>query len=40
MKKLSLRELQLVTLDILKYFDKVCAKIIFNIHWSGGTMVR
>lgn len=39
MKKLSLRELQLVTLDILKYFDKVCAKNNIQYSLGGGTLI-
>ena len=39
MKKLTLREQQLVALDILKYFDKICQE--HNIQYSlgGGTLL-
>ncbi|QEH17344.1 LicD family protein [Histophilus somni] len=39
MKKLSLRELQLATLDILKYFDQLCAKNDIQYSLGGGTLI-
>lgn len=39
MKELSLREQQLIILDILKYFNNICKKYNINYTLCGGTLI-